>query len=303
MDIDWDEMEYVEGMSCIFKKGCVILMEKHIKNLMKINILCYISYFLYTWANLNVEMKNWYVLLGVAPYFLVIISSFIAIEPKKEFRGFRFQAFVDLIIRIGALFLNFFLHTFEKFSLLFIVSIVIVIVLLILNIYIENLMYKKAEQYIIKDNFDLNDESNLEEKLNYNLMSKSLLWSIVEIPLLVIVISNISGMNKSNDFRFIMIMSLITVLLISMYFKINFKSTSAFYNDKLKTKKVFIREIFFVSASLLVGIISVSLKLFELSDFINFIIISVEILIIFPILLERSKRVNQINRIKRTMNK
>lgn len=231
-------------------------MKKRVKILMEINLLCYFSFFIYSYVYSKIEIKNWWVIIAFIPYVLVVLSSFIVFNNKKDkFNSIRVEGIIDLLLRVITLFTNFYTTTLEKFSLKFKLIILFLVLLFILNIFLEVLMYRKATLYK-EDKYNMNwYDISFEDRINYNDMFKSVKKSFGEMSCLVIIITIILGVNKNSSTSSMIGLSVISLALFIFFLKRSYATLELFYKDKDILKKNFIKENSYVVISLILGVI------------------------------------------------
>jgi len=174
-------------------------MKKSIKTLIIFNLLCYFSYLLYTYAQLKVGITGWWVITAILPYLLVLCSAFIVFHEDRKFKILKIEAAIDLFVRIIALFINFTLKVIVKYSVWFNLIILAMLVLFLLNIYLEKKMYKKAVMFKEIRNNEKNYDFSWEDRTNFNDMDRAMGREMFEIHIMVFIFTTIMGLEMGTD--------------------------------------------------------------------------------------------------------
>lgn len=231
-----------------------VKLKKSIKILIIFNLICYFSYFIYTCVDQNMTIHGGWVITAFLPYFLVIFSAFLIGDNEKG-KIFRIEAIIDLILRIAALFINFSLHGLEKYSLRFNLTVIVVLVLFLLNIYIEKRMYIKAESinYISKD--PKYYEYSFEDRLNLNDMISSVRSDLAEIPILMIILTSLTGFKRSSSSSYVSFFGILDSCFLGYLLYHSYNLILLYYKDKSVTRNVFLKQ----NTSLLITIMLCSI--------------------------------------------
>jgi hypothetical protein len=277
-------------------------MKKNVKILAIMNLLCYFSYLIFSYVHAKIEIKNWWVIVGFAPYFLVILSGFIVFHNEKDkYKILRVEAIADLLIRIFALCINFNRSIHVKFSLWFNLIIIALILSFILNIFLESLMYKKASLYKEIEEDIKYYEIPFEDRKNFNNMSRSVISQLIEPPVLFIVLLTIIGYKKSNSPGYVGFYTKIDACLLVFYFIHNYKALLLFYKDKIIARQAFIKENLYVVITIKLGIIFAVIRGlgYNFGAGVDFLLLCLQMVALYPNFVFRNKRALKVQRIRK----
>ena len=161
-------------------------MKKAVTLLMLLNLTSYISNFAFAFISAydKVALKSNLIIQLIwilSPFVFLTVTSFIlATDNKEEYKIFKTEAIIDWIIRLLSCCLVFQEFNFKFLSNRYILQQVVLSSFLIINIYLEFKMYKKAQKYvpIKKENMETEKISE-KEKHNIREMGQSSTLGVV----------------------------------------------------------------------------------------------------------------------------
>ncbi|MEG2290340.1 MAG: hypothetical protein RR891_00340 [Clostridium sp.] len=147
-------------------------MKNSIKKVIIINLISYVSNFLFSYTYSNKIIDSTMVILGVwslTPYLILTVSRFImATDNREEFKVFKKEALADWIVRAISCIIVFQEFKFGFMSREYIIQQAILSSLLLINVALEFKMYNKTKVY---SSFEKNDKSKekISEKEKQNI--------------------------------------------------------------------------------------------------------------------------------------
>lgn len=229
---------------------------------MLINLINYVSNFAFSYAYSNKLINSSMIALGIwalTPYLLATISSFIlATDYREELKVFKKEAIADWIVRVISCVVVFQEFKFGFMSKEYIVQQAILVLLLLINIYLEFRMYSKAKAYIyVKKEAKKNEIISEDEKQNIKNMGKAVFLGLISL----IIVSAISmsvpstthiGAGKVSNI-FAIIISTSTFL---WFLHSSCEKCRLFYLDKALAKRTFLRDGFYATTGFVICLLA-----------------------------------------------
>lgn len=263
-------------------------MKKNIKILMLLNMINYISNFLFTFvfAYANKALKEHSVLLGIwglTPYAILTVTSFIlATDYKEEYKTFKKEAIFDWIIRAISCVVVFQEFTFSFLSLEYVIQQIILIVLLVINISLEYKMYQKLKKYVlIKKETNSIEKISEEEKQNIREIGQATTLGTVCFYIFCAVGISVPLTSEGVDDLYKLIAIIVSFCSFVWFLYENYQKCNLFYLDKQLAKKTFIRDSIYASIGFILCFIT-ALNLFKTTHIIHFYITFIGILCLYP---------------------
>ena len=238
-------------------------MKKAVKLLILLNLMSYISNFafafIYSYDKIAVKSNIMIEVIWIlSPYVFLIVTSFIlATDNKEEYKIFRTEAIIDWIIRLISCCVVFQEFNFKFLSSDYIIQQGILASLLIINIYLEYKMYKKAKTLIPikKENIEIERISE-EEKQNIKEIGKAATLGMISFFMFAGF-----GMSISQTFRmgnkfaglFVMFVSICVFI---WFLIVNYRKCYLFYLDNSLAKRIFVRDALYASIGFIINIIA-----------------------------------------------
>jgi hypothetical protein len=218
----WEMRNYLGG-----------LMEGKIKNIIYLNILCYLNNFVYILISSNIKIDGYISLWVLSPFvFLTMTSVLIETKYHKEHLYIKKYAIIDFILRFFGC-----LVAFSEFNLNFRLKIILSIILIILNIIIEIMMLNK------KDNISYQKKlpSKRIYKVNESNTGKSQLIGIVTFIMISFFIGVVGAEYsiKRIDIKFIFL----TIMILILFTILEYKKITEYYIEKNIRRKLLLRNI------------------------------------------------------------
>lgn len=274
-------------------------MKKSIKTLIIFNLLCYFSYLLYTYAQLNVGITSWWVITAMLPYFLVMCSAFIVFHEDKKFKSLKIEAIIDLFVRIIALFINFTLKVFVKYSVWFNLIILAMLVLFLLNIYLEKRMYKKAVMFKEIRNNEKTYDFSWEDRVNFNNMDRAMGREMFEIPVMIFIFTTVMGLEMGTDKSEIIFFVLLDTCLFGYFLYHSYRSLILFYKDKIVARNTFVKENSVVLLAIILSAIFATFRILGYNSGIDPLLGILGMVPIYRNFIGRHKRAAKVNRMRK----
>lgn len=195
----------------------------------------------------------------MTPYLLATISSFIlATDYREELKVFKKEAIADWIVRLISCVVVFQEFKFGFMSKEYIVQQAILVLLLLINIYLEFRMYNKAKAYIyVKKEDKKNEVISEDEKQNIKNMGNAIL--LASIPLIIVSAISLSvpltshiGAGKFSSIIAITI-SICTFL---WFLYSSYEKCYLFYLDKALAKRTFLRDGFYATTGFVICLLA-----------------------------------------------
>ncbi|SUY48069.1 Uncharacterised protein [Clostridium putrefaciens] len=237
-------------------------MKRSVKIVMLINLINYVSNFAFSYAYSNKLINSSMIALGIwalTPYLLATISSFIlATDYREELKVFKKEAIADWIVRVISCVLVFQEFKFGFMSKEYIVQQAILVLLLLINIYLEFRMYNKAKAYIyVKKEAKKNEVISEDEKQNIKNMGKAVFLGLISL----IIVSAISMSVPSTTHMGAGKVSNIFAIIISTSTFLWFLHSSCekcrlFYLDKSLAKRIFLRDGFYATIGFVICLLA-----------------------------------------------
>jgi|GEM_PF-1464902 len=263
-------------------------MKKSIKLLMLLNLMCYISNFAFAFihsynktvlqSNLGIEM-----IWVFSPFILLIATSFIlATDYKEEYKIFRTEAIIDWIIRVVSCCVVFQEFNFRFLSAEFIIQQVILFSLLVISIYLECKMYKKAKKYIPIKKDDMGIERISEEvKQNIKEMGKATTLGMTSLFIFAGLGMGITQIQQINTKLLKILIVCVSIYVFVWFLFANYRKCYLFYLDKHLAKRIFVKDALYASLGYIVVLIA-AFGFFGTSNFLEGIVIFIAFLLLYP---------------------
>ncbi|MBU3111577.1 hypothetical protein [Clostridium lacusfryxellense] len=231
-------------------------MKKAVRLLMLLNLMSYISNFafafIYSYNKVGVQ-RNVILEVGwvLSPFVFLIATSFIlATDYKEEYKAFKTEAIIDWFIRVASCCVVFQEFNFKFLSSGFIIQQVIVASLLIINIYLEFKMYKKAKEHIPNKKVNIEIEKiSEEEKHNIREMGKA--TTLGMISFFVFAGLGMGSMKTDINYKspdlFMMLVMFVSIYAFIWFLIANYRKCYLFYLDKTLAKRIFVRDALYAS--------------------------------------------------------
>lgn len=274
-------------------------MKKSIRILIILNLLSYFSYLIYSCVQFNMVIKNWWVITAILPYILVISSSFIVFNNEKDKSSiFKLEAVIDLFARILALFINFSLKVLVEYPLWFNIMILAVLVLFFLNIYMEKRMYKKVVSLKEINNNPQYYDLSWEDKINFNDMDSAIRSELREIPIVIFILTTITGFKTSSSEDSIIFFGLIDICLFGYFLYHNYRALLLFYKDKKVARNIFVKGNAFVLLAIILCSIFGIFRILGYNSGIDSLLSILGMIPLYPNFVLRIKRALKVKKIR-----
>ncbi|MBZ9606705.1 hypothetical protein G9F73_002485 [Clostridium estertheticum] len=263
-------------------------MKKSVKILMLLNLISYISNFafafIYSYDKIvlknNLTIEVFWVL---SPYVFLIATSFIlATDNKEEYKMFKIEAIIDWVIRVASCCVAFQGFNFKFLSAGFIIQQVILASLLIVNVYLEYKMYKKAKKHtpVKKENMEVEIISE-EEKQNIREIGKAATLGMTSFFIFAGFGMGITQIHQI-DIKLLRIFIVFVSIYSFIWFLIaNYRKCYLFYLDKSLAKRIFVRDDLYASLGYILVLIS-AFGFFGIGTLLESAVILIGILLLYP---------------------
>ncbi|MBD7912041.1 hypothetical protein [Clostridium cibarium] len=276
-------------------------MDKRIKVLVTLNCISYGLMGLIAYANINGIMNNLNniikFIIGVIPFISIIFTSFIVTDYYyKDFKYIRNEAVLDLSIRIIAWGLVFYCfnnssNLENKFVIVIIAFVFNSIVEYFINKKITNLQHKNEDKISIT-NEEKNNIRAMVFATNKQIVS---LLVFMGVGLSVPVTKNMEG-TKENW----LIPVMFSIFVFAWFINMSYKNYTKFYLDMGYSKRIFIRDIIFVtigySGCLILSFLKFNNSVYAFIEFIG-------ILFLLPTISTMRKMSRRLKQIRESLGK
>ncbi|MBU3092379.1 hypothetical protein KPL35_09835 [Clostridium sp. CF011] len=237
-------------------------MKKSVKLLMLLNLMSYISNFAFAFiysynkialqSNLRIE-----VMWVLSPFVFLVVTSFIlATDNKEEYKIFKIEAIIDWFIRVASCYVTF-QFTFQFLSSKYIIQQVVLASLLIINIYLECKMYKKAKIHIIIKKENMEVEIIFEaEKQNIEGMGKATTIGMSSLFVFAGLGMGITQIQQIDIKLLRGIIVFISIYVFVWFLITNYRKCYLFYLDKSLAKRIFVRDALYASLGYIIVLIA-----------------------------------------------
>jgi len=124
-------------------------MKNMIKKLLALNIIYYLNNYLYVFLESKYGIDGFIGLWSFSPYIFILFTGFIMESSfRKTYKKIKEKAILDMLLRVVALFINYYITTFQLGSLIFNLLIGLEISIMSVNIFLEIKMYKEINLII-----------------------------------------------------------------------------------------------------------------------------------------------------------
>ena len=231
-------------------------MKKAVKLLMVLNLMSYISSFAFAFISAydKIVLKSdvsLEVIWVLSPFVFLIATSFILVtDYKDEYKILKKEATIDWIIRLVSCCVVFQEFNFKFLSSKFIIQQVILVSLLIINIYLEYKMYKKAKKYVHIKKENMEDERISEEE-KHNIREIGEASTLGMTSFFIFAGFGMGSIKTHIDIKspdlFMMLVIFVSIYTFIWFLFANYRKCYLFYLDKTLAKRIFVRDALYAS--------------------------------------------------------
>ena len=212
------------------------------KKLYLSNMVAYLSFIIYSIIKFNKEVQGLYVVFAFFPYLTVLYTTFIFnFRFNKNLKRILGLSTIDFIVRLMALFVNFFLTTTKYGEGTFILVTLSIIVLFVFNLILE---YHIQEKIVKLEKTDIQRELTVQQVIDNGSESEIFreVKSLKETVFLLIICLLILGFNRILGIRYLLFYILPFIIFSFLYIDGTYKNLKIYYENKDKVIKVFAYE-------------------------------------------------------------